>query len=257
MTKPKIVIWDLEIIPDAKNIMRKTIELYNGATMGANLSTIICFGYKVLGDKKAKCINAWDFPKRWKKDVNDDYEVVKAAYEVLKDADAIVTHYGKKFDLPHLNSRLMYHGFPPLPNIPHIDTFIVAKYKLKLHRRKLDTIAEFFGLERKMSTGGWELWVEVMNRKKSSCAKMAKYCKQDCEVLEKVYLKLRPLMTHIPNHNLFNDKDHQVCPNCGSKRVQKHGLRHTKTATQQRYRCLDCGSCSSKPITKSGKGMLR
>ena len=133
MKKPKIVFWDLEICRYKEMPTRKWFGMsqFYGRTMNADINSIVCFGWKVLGEKKAHCINAWDFPA-WSEDVNDDGELVAAAYEILKDADGIVTHYGKKFDLPFLNTRLMFHGFPPLPVGPHIDTKTVASRKLKL-----------------------------------------------------------------------------------------------------------------------------
>ena len=72
---------------------------------------------------------------------------------------------------------------------------------------------------------------------------MDKYCKQDVEVLEQVFHKLRPFISNIPNYNLFTEA--RVCPSCGGHRLQKHGVRMTKTAKRQRYRCMDCGSTST------------
>lgn len=243
--QPKIILWDIEILLNLPEFMKKVMETYDRATMKATLSTLINFGYMELGDKKAKVINAWDFPN-WDKDVNDDYHVVKAAGEILYDADAIVTHYGSKFDLPFLNSRLLYHGLPVVPKIPHIDTCTVARNRLYLHRNRLNTIAQFFSLEEKLENGGWQLWVDVSQRKKSAQKKMSAYCAQDVITLKDVFLKLRPLVNNIPNYRIFSDDpDVRVCPSCGSKKLEKHGTRATKTKIYQRYRCRSCGSCST------------
>ena len=118
--EPRIILWDLETLPDAREAIKVWTGLgnYPGLTLKASISSIICFGYKVYGkDKPVKCVAAWDFKTRWKKDINDDYMVVKAAYDVLRTADLIVTHNGKRFDQKHLNTRLIKHGFPPLPPI--------------------------------------------------------------------------------------------------------------------------------------------
>lgn len=241
MKKPKIILWDIEILIDLQEFMKKVMETYDRATMKATISTLISFGYKELGDKKAKCINAWDYPDRWGKNINDDYEVVKAAGEILYNADGIITHYGSKFDLPFLNSRLLYHGLPTVPNIPHIDTCMVSRKRLFIHRNRLQTIANFLKLEGKLENGGWQLWVDVMNRKKKAQKLMDLYCKQDVEVLEQVYYKLRPLISNIPNYNLFNNTD-WVCPSCGSYDLVKNGFHITKTMKYQRLRCKDCGT---------------
>jgi len=220
-----------------------SIANWPGRTMKATITSIICFGYKRLGDKKARCVSAWDFPTRWKKDKNDDYEVVKAAYEILKDADAIVTHNGIKFDLKHLNTRLIANGLKPLHRIPHIDTVMVARSKLFLYSNRLNDLATFLKVEGKMENGGWQLWVDVLNGKKKALKTMTKYCKQDVEALYQVFHKLRPFISNVPNYNLFT-KD-RVCPTCGSNKLIKHGVRLTKTARRQRYHCQSCGTTST------------
>jgi len=246
--KPKIVFFDLETLANLPKVMKYLagMSAYPGLTMKATHNSVICFGYKVLGEKNAKCINAWDYPKRWKKDVNDDYEVVKAGYDILKDADAIVGHNSIRFDLKFLNSRLVYHGFPPLPKIAHIDTCRVASSKLFLFNNRLNTVAEFLGCELKMENGGWSLWEKVLVRDKKACATMTKYCKQDVEVLEQVFIKLRPLIKNIPNYNIFNSPNDDVCPNCGSNNLKKNGTRVLPSRVTQRYICGDCGTQHSK-----------
>jgi len=244
MKRPRIILWDIEILLNLPEFMKKVMETYDRATMKATMSTTICFGYMVLGEKRVRCINAWDFYDRWKRDVNDDYDVVKAAGEILRDADGIVTHYGSKFDLPFLNSRLLYHGLPLVPQIPHIDTCLVARKRLYLHRNRLNTIAQFLSLEEKLDNGGWQLWVDVSKRIKSAQRKMERYCKQDVLVLRDVFLKLRPLVSNIPNYNLFTKDpgNSSLCPSCGSGNTIRDGFALTKTALYQRIRCKECGS---------------
>lgn len=223
---------------------------YPGLTLKASISSIICFGYKIFGkEHPAECVNAWDFPKRWKKNVNDDYEVVKAAYKVLKTADCIVTHNGKRFDQKHLNTRLARHGFPPLPPMPHVDTKAIASSKLYLFNNKLDTLGEFLVGERKLEHEGWGLWKKVRQRDKAACKTMEAYCKQDVLLLEKVFRKLRPFANNLPNHNLFSIGDRKLCPNCGSTRLRSLGWRTTKTQSYRRYQCLDCGSPSRTDVS--------
>jgi len=242
--QPKIITFDIETLAELPRVMKYLagMSAYPGLTMKATHNTIICMGYKVLGDKKVNCINAWDYPKRWKKNVNDDKEVVKAIYEVLKDADGIIGHNSKRFDLKFINSRLVYHGLTPLPKIAHIDTCSVAKAKLFLFNNRLNTVAEHLGCDLKMQNGGWSLWEKVMVRNKTAQATMTKYCKQDVEVTEQVFIKLRPLISGMPNYNLFSGTDSPVCPNCGSSRIVKDGTRVLPTKIEQRYKCNDCGT---------------
>jgi len=129
--KPKIIIFDLETMPNLKEALKVWPQLsqYPGKTLRASITSIICAGWKYHNEKKTHCINAWDF-KNWKTNVNDDMEVCKAIREVLEDADAVVTHNGTRFDWKYLQTRLLINGLKPLPKIPHIDTCTIASRNL-------------------------------------------------------------------------------------------------------------------------------
>jgi DNA polymerase elongation subunit (family B) len=244
--QPKIVLWDLETIPDMEEAMKVWTGLgnYPGLTLKASISSIICFGYKIYGEgKKAKCLNAWDY-KGWQKNINDDRPLVEAAYEILKDADCIVTHNGKKFDLKHFQTRLIKHGLPPLPPIAHVDTRHVASKKLYTFNNRLNTLGDFLVNEKKMDHEGWELWVKVSKRDPQAMKKMTAYCKQDVQLLEKIFHRLRAHSTEIPNHNLFSISETNSCPNCGGSRLRSNGWRFTSTRKYRRYVCIDCGTYS-------------
>jgi DNA polymerase elongation subunit (family B) len=243
--EPRIILWDIETLPDLRAVMNEfpSLSAYPGLTLKASINSVICVGWKVLGESKVHCINAWDFKTRWKRNINDDFDVCKAAFEILSNADVVVTHNGKRFDWKFMQTRLLYHGFPPLPNIIHIDTCSEAKKHLFMYNNRLNTIGKFLTSEQKLENGGWGLWVKVSERNPKAMAVMTKYCMQDVRLLEKVFKKLKPVIRGLPNANLY--KDRPSCPNCGSKRLQKRGEKVTKTARAQRYQCQDCGSWSS------------
>lgn len=249
MKKPKIVIWDLETLPDPKKIYKviPSIGAWPGRTFKAELQSIICFGYKIYGQAEAECVNAWDFKDSWERNPNDDAAVVAAAYDILHDADEIVTHNGKSFDIKVLNTRLAYYGMPPIAkDIKHVDTKYSAK-KLSLYSNRLADVAKFFGVEDKMTFDNkWGMWERMAFKEESKADReaMEAYCKQDVVVLEQIYEKLMPHHgNNLVNRGFWSD-DREVCPSCGSKRVIKHGTKRTKTKEYQRYLCQDCGSTS-------------
>ena len=249
-TEPKIILYDLETLPILSQVMKvfTGLSAYPGLTLKASINSVICFGYREFGvDDKAKCLKAWDF-KAWNKDVNNDYDLLVKAREILSEADAVVTHNGKRFDQKFFNTRLLINGLKPLHKIPHIDTCQLAKQHLYLFNNRLGTLGEFLAGDKKMDTGGWSLWEKVMAKEAKSMRLMADYCKQDVDLLCKVFKKLRPFATNIPNYNLFTDVKRDVCSHCGSTRVNKHGLAYTKTSVRQRYQCLDCNGTMSSNI---------
>ncbi len=240
--EPRIVLFDLETLPNLPEAMKVWTQLgnYPGLTLKAQISSVICFGFKEFGtDDKPSCINAWDF-KRWRTNVNDDRDVIEAGYKILKDADAVVTHNGRRFDWKFFQTRLLIHGMPPLPRIPHIDTCAIAKANLYLFNNKLDTLGEQLVHEKKLENGGWPLWVKVSERDPDALKLMTDYCIQDVALLEKVFKVLRPFAANIPNYNLWTIGQKPVCPNCGGTRLKNQGYRTTRTRTYRRYRCLNC-----------------
>jgi len=141
MKKPKIVHFDLETMPIPIEVYKRipSFGAWPGRGFSADIQSIICFGYKIEGEANARCLNAWDFGT-WEHDRHDDYELIRAAYDILEDADEIVTHNGKGFDVKMLDGRLAKHGLPALPKIHHIDTKQVVK-KLKLYSKRLNDVA--------------------------------------------------------------------------------------------------------------------
>lgn len=244
MGKPKIILFDLETIPNLREALKVWPQLsaYPGRTMKATITTIACAGWKELGSKKTHCIKAWDFPQ-WEKDINDDSQVTKAIREVIAGADAVITHNGKKFDWKFLQTRILKHKLDPLAKINHIDTVAEARRNMFNFSNRLGEIGKFLLDEDKMDHEGWELWVKVCERNKTAMHTMARYCKQDVDLLEKVFLQLRPFISNIPNYNLFRLVD-IVCPSCGSQDIVKHGWKVTKAKKYRRMQCKDCGSIS-------------
>lgn len=245
--EPKIVVFDLETIWNIDELTNEekmfNIANYYGRTMKADINTVICFGYKIVGGESG-CVSVWDFPNT---DINDDRAVCAFAYDLLHDADAIVTHNGKRFDFNFLQTRLKLNGLATLPKINHIDTCQLARKNLFLFSNRLKDLAALLTPERKLDTGGKKLWTRVYKGDVEAMKEMAAYCEQDVITTEAVFHELKQFAGNLPNKNLYSGDN--GCPTCGSSRLEKHGMRATKTALIQRYRCLDCGSTCSTSKT--------
>lgn len=231
---------------DDNKVFAELTRFWEGSGMKSDVSTIINFGYKWLGDKKAKCLNSWDYKGSWNKSgdryQNCDKKLCKDIYKIMSEADVIVGHYSSKFDLKFIQGRLMANGLPSLPtSLIHVDTCMLARRNMNFKSNRLDNLAVQLGTERKMDHGlGWRLWVYVRKGIKKYMRIMTKYCAQDVDALEKVFLKLRPFAKNIPHAN----KGGRSCPVCGSSKVHRHGWRATKAGKYRRYKCENCGSYS-------------
>lgn len=68
---------------------------------------------------------------------------------------------------------------------------------------------------------------------------MLRYCARDCELLEKVYLKLRAWYTNHPRLTSYTEKP--GCPTCQSTNVQRRGENIAVKKKTPRYQCRGCG----------------
>lgn len=246
MSEPRILLLDIETLPDLKEVMKVMPQLsaYPGLTLKASINSIICIGYRWSHERDTKVICAWDYPQ-WDKDVNDDGEVLRAFLPIIERADIVATHNGKRFDWKFIQTRIIKHNLTPIKKTTHIDTCQLAKQHLYLFNNRLSTLAKFMTDTDKLENGGWELWEQVLNRDEKAMRLMARYCKRDVDVLHAVFKKLKPFMVGIPNMNIYREGEEFVCPKCGSTRIEKRGTGHNKSGPYLKFHCYDCLSWSS------------
>jgi len=239
MANTRVILFDIETLPILSEALKVWPQLsnYPGQTLKAQICSVINVGWKVLDEKKTECVNAWDL-KGWKKSVNDDKELCKIVYDVLKDADVVITHNGRRFDWRFIQTRLLIHGLPILPKIIHKDTCQEAKKSLFAFNNRLNTLADCFSIRKKVEHEGWDLWVKVHGRDPKAMALMTKYCKGDVLVLEDLFKVMRPLITGMPNQNQFTED--ACCPKCGSEKLHARGFAATKDKILRRMQCMDC-----------------
>ena len=81
----------------------------------------------------------------------DDASVVLAAKADLDSLVCWVTYYGKGFDVPMLNTRLLQAGSLPLMQRHHVDLYYVLKFNLLTARRSQAHLLRWTGTaEKKM-----------------------------------------------------------------------------------------------------------
>lgn len=238
MTRPKIrvLFFDIEssLMPVAVFQLAGNDWIHPENILGERHLISVC--YRWMGEKKIHSISLLDDPKRFAKDPHDDYYVAKAFHDVMSEADVLVGHNSKKFDVKYLKTRMLVHGLPPLPPISQLDTYIVAKRHFNLASNKLDYIAGLLKVGKKMDTPKG-LWLDVLRGSKAAIKTMVAYNKVDVEILEGVFKKLAPYMEDHVSRELFGGTG---CPRCGSVKVQSRGVHRAITRVYQRYQCQKC-----------------
>jgi hypothetical protein len=175
--------------------------------------------------------------------------MVKAAWDLLNEADAVIHYNGTKFDIPTLNADFVTHRLGVPSPFHEIDLLKTVRQRFRKYSNKLDEVAKWLGVGNKVQHKGLGLWIDCMDGDEKAWKVMRRYNEMDVRLLERVYNELRDYIKSHPNHALYTDDTRPCCPTCGSRKIQKRGMAHTRTQSYQRFQCQDCGSWSRKRTT--------
>jgi uncharacterized protein YprB with RNaseH-like and TPR domain len=171
----------------------------------------------------------------------NDSRIVKGIWDMLNEADIVIAHNGDHFDVPNINTRFIVNGLSPTKPYLTIDTLRIAQKQFGFSHNSLNALARVFGLPEKIDTD-FNLWKRCKDGEEDALIEMETYNKHDVEVLEEVYLKMRPWIKGHPNLALYMELDQPVCRNCGSKEIVHTGEhQYTSTGRYELMRC-ECGS---------------
>lgn len=200
---------------------------------------IICICYKWEDEKQVYSFN-WDGKQNDKKMLQD-------FIKVANQADEIVGHNGDKFDMAWVRTRCLFHGIPMFPTYTTIDTLKISRSKFKFNSNRLDYIASFLGIGKKIKTE-FNLWKDIVLRNdKPAMDRMVKYCKQDVILLEKVYTGLKGHVEPKTHYGVLFGQDRGSCPECGSDQLEIVRRRSTVTGLKKiQYKCKTCSRYHSK-----------
>ncbi|QDP53348.1 MAG: putative DNA-directed DNA polymerase [Prokaryotic dsDNA virus sp.] len=175
--------------------------------------------------------------------------MIEVIWKILDKADVVCHYNGARFDMPTLNKEFLKFGMAPPSPYQQIDLLQTARKQFRLASNKLDYVAQYVGVGKKVNHKGMELWTGCMEGNEEDWEVMEEYNKQDVSLLEELYLKLLPWIQGHPNPALFNEDTDMQCPKCGGKHLQKRGTYKTKVQMYQRYQCQDCFSWSRERFT--------
>lgn len=234
----KILLWDCETMPNIAAVWGKYEQ---NVLWYEQEGYMFCFAYKWLDDKRTRVVSLSDF-KSYKRSPRDDKPLIEALHALFEEADVIIAHNGDSFDQKVANGRYLIHGITkPIP-YKQVDTLKISRKNFKLNSNKLDDLARVLGVGRKERTGGIDLWYDVYHGDPKAIKKMLSYNIQDVNLLERVYLKLRPWADNHPALNVYLGRP-DACRNCGGTHViAKTKYRATNSNLYQYFQCSDCGA---------------
>ena len=170
---------------------------------------------------------------------NDDKRVVTKMWKLINDADIVVGHNIRSFDLKKLNWRWLVHGLnEPMP-YKTVDTLTISRAKFGASSRALDYLTKELKIPNKTPTN-YDLWVACGMGDKKALEEMNVYCQNDIIINEALYLRIRGWDARHPNLGLYSKT--QVCRNCASPNlVPQLKMATTPANVYRTYRCSECG----------------
>lgn len=238
INKVKILILDIETSPMKAYVWKRWKE---NISLNQTISEwfMISWAAKWLGDPNilGDCVNPEEAINE------DDKRICSSLWDLLDSADIVIAHNASHFDIPRINSRLIINNLPPTASFKIIDTLQVAQKQFGFSSNKLDALAGYFNIPAKIDTD-FTLWRDCLNGVQEALDYMLKYNKKDVEILEQVYLRLRPWIKNHPNIATISNSSRLTCPICGSEHIIKYDNKyhHTVLSKYQQYYCADCGA---------------
>jgi hypothetical protein len=229
-SKPKVKILLLDCESGGVNALK------------SDLGFLLVFGYKWLGSKETHVLTVDQFPGWFSRSGSiNDKPLLKAALKIMEEADLLVGHFASVFDRRFIQGRCAIHGLTPPPPTKMRDTCFIARSAFNFSSNRLENLCNVLKLDVKKyhkdcpdEWPGW--WFRAMSGDTKAIHAMAKYCRQDVEALEALYIALRPYDN--PHPRLVEDRT--KCGSCGGD-VQYRGVAYVGQHKYRRFICKSCG----------------
>jgi len=244
MKKLKVLVLDCETAPMLAYIWDLRDE---GVTLDRLRDDwhIMSWAAKWLGEKKV-----FYRDQRAAKVLEDDREILKELWQLLDEADVVITQNGVNFDTPKLNARFILHGMPPPSPYRHLDTYQIVKRVARFSSNKLEYLtAKLCKKYKKLphkKFPGFSLWKECLAGNRKAWEEMRVYNIHDVLATEELYTKIRAWAPETMPDVYQTSSPALECRVCGEAgSMQRRGMRVTKKSQFARYQCQKCGSWST------------
>jgi len=165
-------------------------------------------------------------------------------WQLLDEADIVVAHNGKGFDVKKMNTRFILHDMPPPSSYSVVDTLLVAKRNFGFTSNKLAFLTDkLCKVYKKLDHGkypGFELWNQCLAGNIEAWDEMKHYNQYDVLSLEELYYRMLPWDNTHPNVALYYNDNLPRC-RCGCQDMHWIGYRYTQVSKFDEFRCDSCG----------------
>lgn len=228
---PRILTLDIEMTPNLAFVW----GLFNqniGINQISDSATMLCWAAKYYGESKVYSASTYEMSR---------IEMLEELSRLINEADIVIHYNGLGYDMPHIRRELVETGLPPLKPVREIDLLRTVRKQFKFTSNKLDYVSQKLLSDKKVKTGGFELWVGCMSGDEHAWDQMIEYNRHDVVLTEKLYEKLIPWIKNPPNMALIKGNPHG-CPVCGEDPQVPISPDIVYTAVQA-YEGFPCGNC--------------
>ena len=234
----RVLIFDIERLPmrtkpleawSMKDLQYRRLRPEDIDTWGRT----ICLAYQWLGERKVHFIAEWQEGGR--------KAFLETARDLLSEADVVVGHNSKGFDVPHLQGEFMLEGIAQPAPFKQFDTLLTARSKANFEANHLDTLTRRFGLPHKSDKYSSKVAFAACEGDEKMQRKLQRYNENDVRATTALYLYLRP-WGNVNLNVFFDDADGVLrCPACQGTKVQRRGVATTALGKYPRVQCQSCG----------------
>ncbi|AYB70447.1 DnaQ-like DNA polymerase III subunit [Mycobacterium phage Moostard] len=243
----KVLVLDIE----TQRAIVETFSLFRpfiGIDRVIKPTRVLCFAAKWRDQDKVIFKSAWD------DDDEDAYlRMMQSAWDLLNEADIVVTWNGDRFDVQWFEAEFLRLGLGrPLP-YKSVDLIKTVKrwFKGGLMSMKLDWSSRIVLKDRKVHHGGADLWHDIRwgtrAEKRAAQKLMREYNEHDVVLTGRLFEHHLPYLTNL-NLALYeqNEDGELHCTKCNSTNLKKDGVKAyvTSAGVYQMFRCKDCDATS-------------
>lgn len=241
----KCLVFDIETSP-----MKAYVWGLKDQNIGLNQILedwkLLAWGAKWLGESKVMYRDVRS---------SSEKEILQDIWNLLDQADVVITQNGQSFDSRRLNARFIQNGMTPPSPYRHIDTYLVAKRAADFTSNKLEYLTSKLCVKyKKLDHGkfpGMTLWDQCLKGNKKAWEEMKIYNIHDVLSTEELYTKLRAWG---PQNMPVIYGTNASCKVCGSP-AQRRGTMLKGKSLVQRIQCknAECGRWDTESMPKEKK----
>ena len=228
-TDAKILTLDIERLPGTAYVWEPKTR-YIPARNFKEWPRMLCFAARWYGDR------SYIFEAEW---AGGRDRMIKKAYDLLDEADVVVTFNGNRFDIPHMKSDFLEAGYAPYTPFKSVDLYREVK-QFGFESKSLDSVTRRLGRPGKVLAYDMDMaWASIAGDTEAQ-ATLQEYNEGDVELTEWLHDRL---MGWMPNAPFKGVNGKTICCNqCGSSeltRVEEKDYRAV-LLTYELHRCNVC-----------------